>query len=478
MTRNSLLDTVPAEFSPERPSSEAVLLAPAAVLTPEGIQHGYGVVVSDGKFLAVAALESLSAEFGGIQRVDLPGRLLMPGFIDSHQHLAQAFGKALAFGEPSEIFKRIWVPLEGFLNQELVYLSGKLAAFEALRGGITTVADAGARSSGDLSVLAQAAEEAGLRCVLGIICNDFPESPNPPDKNEILKRADDHLSRYDGNALITPSLAISIPEIASDWMLNQVYERCREAGRVFQTHVNEHLAAVERSLVDRRLRPLEHLARAKALGPHTLAAHVTLVTPAELNLLRDTDTAVAYNPVASQWKGNAVCPALQMEALGIRLGLGTDGTRSDGFRLVDAAESLQRIAFGLSVGDSSCGGGYKWLDMSSRGGAEVLGLSGVTGSIKPGLAADFLLVDLDVPELTPSWDLPWDLVRLGNRSQIEAVFVGGRLRLWQGWPVDWDGKALMERINKLAGEAVAQAPIKRVHGTSAEYTGFRRELGI
>ena len=472
------VNTNQALFSPDRPAEEMIFLVPEAVLTRDGIKRGFGVVVQNHKFLAVGPAQALAAEYPHLAQTKLPGRLIMPGFIDTHQHLAQAFGKALAYGEPSEIFKRVWVPLEGYLNEELVYLSGKLAALEALRGGFTTVSDAGARNPGDLAVLAQAVEEAGVRCVLGFICNDFPASPNPPDQKEILKKADQHLSRFDHSRLVSPSLAISIPEVASNYMLHQVYEKCREAGRVFQTHVNEHLAAVERSLVDRRLRPLEHLAQAQALGPATLAAHATLVTPAELNILRDRGVAVTYNPVASQWKGNAVSPALLMSSLGIRLGLGTDGTRSDGFRLMDAAEAAQRLAFGLAAGDSSCGGGSIWLEMASRGGAEVLGLGEVTGAVAPGLAADFLLIDLEVPELTPTWDLAWDLVRLGHRGQIEGVFVDGRARLYQGWPVDWDGRELMRRINQLAGEAVARAPIQRIHGPSEEYAAFRRQTGI
>jgi cytosine/adenosine deaminase-related metal-dependent hydrolase len=140
-------------------------------------------------------------------------------------------------------------------------------------------------------------------------------------------------------------------------MLHDISQLAAESGAIFQTHVNEHLVAVERSIVARGLRPLEHLHAVGALGPQTLVAHATLVTPRELNLLRDTGTAVAFNPVASLWKGNAVAPALQMSALGIRFGLGTDGTRSDAFRLLDAAEATQRTAFGLATGDSSCGGG-------------------------------------------------------------------------------------------------------------------------
>ncbi|MCC8167096.1 MAG: amidohydrolase family protein [Planctomycetes bacterium] len=461
----------------DRTSGKPLFLAPRAVATPDGVKEGYGVIVEDNRFRAVGPVVQLKREYAGVTPVDLPDRLVMPGFIDTHQHLAQAFGKGLAYGEPSEIFKRVWVPLEGFLDEELVYLSGKLAAFEALRGGFTTVSDAGARNANDLAVLAKAVEEVGVRCVLGFICNDVPFAPNPPDPKVIIKNAENHLARW-GDGLVTPSLAISIPEIASDTMLRTVYQMCESAGRVFQTHVNEHMVAVERYIVDRKLRPMEHLARAGALGPATLAAHATLITPDEIMLLKNRGAGVAYCPVASCWKGNAVSPALLMDTMGIRVGLGTDGTRNDGFRLVDAAEAAQRFAFGLPTGDSSCGAGARWLRLACRGGADVLGLGAVTGAIAPGMAADFLVVNLDVPELVPSWDLPWDLVRLGNTSQIEAVFVDGRLRLKDGWPVDWDGRALMRRINELATSAVTQAPIKRVHGTSAESARFRQEVGI
>jgi cytosine/adenosine deaminase-related metal-dependent hydrolase len=204
-----------------------------------------------------------------------------------------------------------------------------------------------------------------------------------------------------------------------------------------------------------------------------LIAHGTLVTPSELNLLRQTDTAVSYNPVASQWKGNAVAPAHLMAMLGIRFGLGTDATRSDAFRLMDAAEAAQKLAFGLAIGDASCGGGWTWLDHATHEGARAIGLGRLVGEIAVDKEADFLLVDVDTPELCTSVDLTWDLVRLGNRDQIDAVFVAGRLRLWQGWPIDWDARALMRQVSRMAGEAIARAPIQRLHPTAAQH----RQLG-
>ena len=444
-----------------------LLLAPAWVMLDDGPAQDVGVVVSEMAASSTSARwRQLAARHPHLSPVALPDRLLMPGFVDAHHHLTQSFGKSLAFGEPSEIYRRIWMPLEAELDAQALYLSSKLAALEALRGGFTTVCDAGTRSKAGLDAVAAAAHDAGVRCVLAQICNDAGAAG--ADAAAMRSAAERHLSRWSGDVLVHPSLAVSVPEVASDEMMGFAAHLCREAGAVFQVHVNEHLASVERSLVQCGLRPLGHMARAAALGPQTLVAHATLCTPQELMLVRDTDTAVSYNPVASAWKGNAVASAELMHALGIRFGLGTDGTRSDGFRLMDAAETAQRLAFGLANGDSSCGGGWMWLDHATGDGARAVGLGQRTGRVAAGLAADFLLIDLDVPEMTPSWDLSWELVRLANRSQIEAVFVGGRLRLWQGWPTDWDAKALLREVDRVARLAVAAAPIQRIHPTSVE----------
>jgi 5-methylthioadenosine/S-adenosylhomocysteine deaminase len=442
-----------------------LLLKPELTLLDEIPQAGMGIVVRQGRFTDLGLFAEVQSRHPHLKAIELPGRLLMPGFIDTHNHLTQSYGKALAFGEPSEIFKRIWVPLEQHLTVEDLEISAQLSAFESMRGGFTTVCDAGTRSEAGLEAIETAVNTVGMRCVLSKICHDLGQSP--AQTSELEKQASQHLARYPSDGLIHPSLAIAIPEAASDHMLHTVSHLCRESGVAFQVHVNEHVASVERSLVTRGRRPLEVLQHANALGPELLAAHVTLVTPNELKMLKDKGSAVSYNPVASSWKGNAVAPALQMATMGIRIGLGTDGTRGDGFRLLDAAETAQRLTLGMSVADFSVGAGWTWLAMASAWGADAAHLSHVTGKIATGLQADFLLVDINVPELKPSWDLGWELVRLTNRSQIEAVFVQGKMRLWQGWPLDWDAKALMQKAQERASIAVNAASIQRIHPTSA-----------
>lgn len=444
-----------------------LLLVPELLLAPEGPVRDHALVVSGAAIEDVGPARRLAADNPGLVPVHLPRRLLMPGFIDAHTHVAQAFGKALAFGEPSEIYRRIWAPLEASLDESRLRMSARLAALEALRGGFTTVCDAGARTANDVAAIAEETARVGVRCVLGMVCNDVGADA-PGQREQIRQRAERHLARWQADSLVRPSLAISIPEAASDAMLHYVSRLSAEAGATFQTHANEHLAAVERSLVQRGLRPLEHLQRVGALGPQTLVAHATLVTPRELRMLRDHGAAVAYNPVASAWKGNAVAPAVLMSEMGIRVGLGTDGTRSDAFRLLDAAETAQLLAHGLGRGDMECGGGSLWLRQALQGGADVLRMTPSLGVLAPGASADFLVVDLEVPEMCPSWDLPWELVRYAGRGQIDAVFVDGRLRLWRGWPVDWDARAFLADVAEQVARGVKGAALQKVRTPRAD----------
>ena len=54
-------------------------------------------------------------------------------------------------------------------------------------------------------------------------------------------------------------------------------------------------------------------------------------------------------------------------------------------------------------------------------------------------------------------------------GQVVAVVVQGALRLWQGWPVDWDARALMAEVRRLARDKLVHAPVQRVHPVADEH---------
>ena len=157
---------------PEQFGGTKQLLVPEMLMLPDGPVRDHAVLVENGKFREIGPARKLLARHSALRPVRLDGHLLMPGFVDAHHHLTQSFGKAQSFGQPSEIFKTVWEPLEHALDEESAYLSAKLAALEALRGGFTTVADAGTRAPVDVGAVAKGTEEAGIRCVLSKIVSD------------------------------------------------------------------------------------------------------------------------------------------------------------------------------------------------------------------------------------------------------------------------------------------------------------------
>jgi cytosine/adenosine deaminase-related metal-dependent hydrolase len=455
---------------------ERYVLAPEIVLTPTGVQRGQVVAVSGGRIDTVMDAEGFARERPDWPVLRLPRHAIIPGFVDLHLHLGQTFGKALTFGEPSQIWQRIWIPLESSLDPDLAYVSAKWMFLESLRGGFTTIVNFAIVPPEKVSAIHRAARETGIRLVSSTGAGDIAEyplaegvKPRLATIDEALRRAERHVEQCKAEGGFPASLCCSGTQGASPQLMAAFAKFCAERGILFQTHANEHFPEIHHGVLKFGKRPIETLVEFGGLGPQTLLHHVTLVSETEIELLRETRTAVSYNPVASMHKGDGVAPALDYLKRGIRMGLGTDTTRCDGFRMLDAAEACQRLTYCMPALDFSCGAGWSWVNAATRGGADAAGLGDETGAIRAGLAADFLILDMDRPEVLPSWDFEWELVRLYNRDQIDAVVIGGKAVMAGGRPVGWDHVAFLRDSLPRAIKAVEQAGVTRVHGPSDRY---------
>jgi len=455
---------------------EAYALQPDTLLTPDGDARGVVLVVDKGKVASVAAPADMPAAYGNLPVTRLERCAIVPGFVDVHHHVIEPFAKALTAGEPAQMWKRIWMPLEATATPDLCYLGAKWTFLEALRGGITTIVEHAIRSRACVDAVHRAAEESGIRLVSSTGAYDLknfasgtisPEATGTIDA--AFAAAEVHVADCGGYTRVTPSLACGTVQSNSGEMIAALSGYCRDKGLLFQIHANEHTPEVQACLEVNARRPIEFLHDLGALGSQTLLAHAVLVTPQEIRLLKETDTAVAYNPVASMWKGNGVAPALQYLENGIRVGLGSDGTRNDGFRMIDAAEACQRIAFGMSSDDFSCGAGWPWVDAATRGGAAACGLGGKTGALEVGKEADFLVLDCAGPEVLPSWDFSWELVRYYDRADLAATVVGGKLVVLDGRSMRFDSEQFVQDALGEGSQWMRETPIVRLHGPSSSY---------
>jgi cytosine/adenosine deaminase-related metal-dependent hydrolase len=445
-------------------------LAPGVLLTPAGPLHDMAIAIEDGKIAAIVPANTVP------DAIKLSQQAVVPGFVDAHTHLGQAFGKSYVFGEPSQIWQRIWGPIEGALTPKLAHASAMLMFLEALRGGFTTICNFAMADAERTAAVHDAAATVGMRLVSCTGASDLADYPLPAGVKprlvsiqEAVARAEAHLAMCKSLPRVTASVCCSGIQGATPELIATLAALCADNDALFQFHSNEHFPEIHGTVVRYGQRPIELLAERKALGPHVLLHHCTLVDDREIGLLADTQTAVSYNPVASLWKGDGIAPALQFKDRGVRFGIGTDSTRADAFRLLDAAEACQRAAYGIPKLDFSCGAGWTWAEAATRGSADACKLGSVTGALTPGRAADFLVLDMNRPEVLPSWDFEWELVRLYGREQIDAVVIDGRTVMSEGRAIGWDQDAFLHDALPRAVAAVKNSGALRVHGPSSDH---------
>ncbi|MGB0905275.1 MAG: amidohydrolase family protein, partial [Mangrovicoccus sp.] len=143
------------------------VLAPEILLTSDGVKRDWAIAYESGKITGMGP----KGEFP--QAVDLPGRAIIPGFVDAHTHVGQIFGKALIGGEPAQIWRRIWHPMERDMDEDQSYLSAKWAFWEALRGGFTKVVNYGLNGLEKNAGVHRAAQETGIRLVSACGLDEF-----------------------------------------------------------------------------------------------------------------------------------------------------------------------------------------------------------------------------------------------------------------------------------------------------------------
>lgn len=457
-----------------RLDKDAFALAPDVILTPKGPQTDYVLAVKRGLINRVCSTTDYAQEGPGRPAAKrLPGRAIIPGFVDAHTHLGETFGKALIGGEPSQIWRRIWMPMENALDAAGCYASAKWMFLEVLRGGHTAVVNYSLNDGEKNASVHRAAKETGIRLISAAGVDEFSIDSDGRDQrvlcSAIFERAEEQIEQCRGSELLYPSVCCSSFHGNSLDTIASLAEFCSKRNVLFQMHSNEHFPEVHDCILKFGKRPIELFAEIGALGPSTLLHHVTLPTETEIEHLVRSRTAISYNPVASQWKGNGVAPAMAYAARGVRMGIGSDNTRADGFRALDAAESCQRVAHAMRVNDFSAGAAWTWVDAATRGSADACGQGQRFGSLVEGQAADFLVLDMERPETLPSWDFEWELVRYYNRDQIDAVIIAGNPVMVAGRPTDWDDREFVREYAALAVKVGSMPGIVRLHGPSTRY---------
>ncbi|RZQ64239.1 amidohydrolase family protein [Amycolatopsis suaedae] len=379
----------------------------------------------------------------GARTVDGRGRIVLPGFVDLHNHLWQTLIRGCATQhDVNGWFGRCVRPLYSSpVSEADGYAGTRLGSLDVISTGITTVTDWSHAFNadfgrGDLRAL----EESGLRFVLAY---NATTSQAVQDEIRRIKREE-----IDPNPLAALHVAAH-PSTGNYPSLEAGEKLARELGVALNVHLHE-------SPADPATGQMDALRRAGALRPGLLVNHAVHMTDAELDELAAHGTRVAHNPLSNMRLASGVIRLAEMHRRGIPVGLGLDGGTNDTSDMFND----MRTAVGLQRATSNDPGRYPTptdvLRMATLGGAEALGMQQRVGSLTPGKQADVQVVNAQALNFAPRVDWAAQLVFNTQPANVEWVFVAGRALKRDGRLVGVDtgrviadAQAAADRIHKL-----------------------------
>ncbi len=409
------------------------------------IQDG-AVAVRGERILAAGPRRELESRFQARQRLDRGEAILAPGLINTHTHAAMSLLRGIADDRRLQDWLTNYIfPAEARnVNPDFVRWGTRLACLEMMLSGTTAFADMYYFED----VVAEAAREAGMRGVLGETIIGFP-SPDAKTPADALRFAEKFLARFRADPLVVPAVAPHAIYTNSNETLVACRKLADRYGAPLLIHLSETRRENDESQAKRRQSPTEALDALGVLTGRTVAAHAVWMSPRDLEILASRRTGVAHCPSSNMKLASGVAPVIRMLALGLAVGLGTDGPAGsnndfDMFEEVDLAAKLQKV----TSGDPEAVPARAALAMATIGGARALGLERQIGSLEPGKCADLITIRLDQPNGVPLYDVYSQMVYALKGSNVRDVMVNGKMLVRDGKPLTLDPAQVLSKARE------------------------------
>jgi 5-methylthioadenosine/S-adenosylhomocysteine deaminase len=420
------------------------------------------VAIREGRILEIGEQRNLAEVYSAGQIWDAGGKLLLPGFVNTHCHLFQVFmrglGKDLPFLDWVHQSVRLILP---WLDEEAVYLAALIGCFEAIRTGTTTLIDfmyANVKPRMAEAVL-RAFDECGIRGVLARGATDVEWLPGSPLPSITYAPVEDSLADLEGLLSVYrnhPRIRFMLaPNVVWGMTRDGLAELARYAKSrhlMVTMHLLETMDDDQYSQERYGMRTTRLLEEVGILNTDFLAVHAIQLQAEDIDLLARSGAKVSYNPVANMILGAGVAPIPELYRRGIPIGLGTDGAASnDSQSLMEVMKSavlLQKVHHH----DPTALSARQAFAMATHDGARAIQMDDQIGALSPGMCADILVVDLDVPNTTPCYDPISSLVYSGNERNISSVFIGGQCVLEAGKITRLDEAAVIHQASQKARE--------------------------
>ncbi|HJN75275.1 MAG TPA: amidohydrolase family protein [Myxococcota bacterium] len=386
--------------------------------------------VRNGLIAEIGQLEPGDAEI-----VDLSGRWLAPGFVQTHVHLVQSLFRGLCddLSLMDWLRTRIW-PLEGAHDEESTYWAARLGVSELLLGGTTAILDMASVRHTD--AVFRACQEAGIRAAVGRALMDRPNEAGLSESREAgLRGACDEADTWHGKGRLRYAFAPRFVPSCTDGLLRECAAEARRRGCLIHTHASENEAEVQLVRELTGCDNIVHLHEHGLTGPDVCLAHCIHLTDHEEAILAGTRTRVLHCPSSNLKLGSGVARIPELMARGIHVSLGADGApcnnRMEIFTEMRLAALIQKPRLGATAMPASTA-----LALATRNGAEALGLKG--GMLEVGRPADLVVLDPNRAGVLPALEPASAIVYAMSSASVESVWIDGEPVVRDGRVGPWD----------------------------------------
>jgi 5-methylthioadenosine/S-adenosylhomocysteine deaminase len=405
-----------------------LIVSGGIVVTMDGarkILRDGSVAVKSDAIVAVGPRTEVESRYNGAQTIDARGRLVLPGFINGHTHVAMTLFRGLHDDVTLQdwLYKYIFPAEAKNVNEEFVRWGTRLAAAEQIRAGVTTFADMYYFED----AVAEETKAAGMRGVLGETFIDFP-APDNKTNAEMLVYTEKFLKKWQGDALIHAAPAPHSIYTCSKKTIQDAAALAKKYDAPLLMHVAEMKKEWQDSENANGMSPVQYLEKIGVLGPDLVAAHCIFVDGADRKLLAERQVGCVHNPSSNMMIASGVSPVPEMRAAGVAVGLGTDGPAGSNNDLdlmeeIDLAAKLAKI----TKMDPRALNAKAVVEMATIDGARALHMAKEIGSLEAGKKADLILISLDEPNAVPLYDIYAQIAYSLKGSDVETVVIGGRI---------------------------------------------------
>lgn len=439
--------------------------------TRDVITNG-AIAVEGNQIVAVGKADALLSQYANDEVVDVQGKLIIPGLIDTHVHVAQALIRGCAddMALIQWLCERVWV-LQGNFTEDDGYVSARLCIAEMLKSGTTTFLESMLAHRYGFNGIARAVEESGIRaCLAGIVM-------------DIGTYATQSSSMHPGMVESRETSLLGVLEMHSKWegaaddrihvwfgprtpggVTSELYREMSDLARQRDMGITMHLAEVEADKIylDEQfgLSPVYYAESVGLLGPKTVLVHMVWLTQQDIDKLAATGTNVSHNPSSNSKLASGVCKVPQMLAGGVNVALGCDGGPSNNDYDMIREMKLAAIIHKAVTNDPLIVPAETVLEMATINGARALGLEHEIGSLEVGKKADLVVIDFNRLHTTPSMNPVSTLVYAATGGEVDMVVVDGKIVVEQGQLLTMDENEIMAQARTHATALYRRAGIE------------------